>query len=64
MLYETGDVGESDRVEAYAWYTLAAKNGELNAREKCVQLEAGFTDEQLKSGRSRCSEIIVPLRID
>ena len=58
MLYETGDVGESDRVEAYAWYTLAAKNGELNAKEKCVQLEAGFTDEQLKSGKSRCSEIM------
>ena len=64
MLYETGDVGESDRVEAYAWYTLAAKNGELNAKEKCVQLEAGFTEEQLKSGKSRCSEIMFLYGID
>ena len=65
---ETGDAGDTDLVEAYMWYQLAAKQGEPRSKVNLKRLMPRLTPEQISEGerrvlmfRSRATELPNPL---
>ena len=58
--YNLGYIGESvpqDYVEAYAWYSVAATNGDEVAKEGLPLVKAELTREQLTAAQRRAAEL-------
>lgn len=55
VLYLNGDGVPLDRVEAYAWFTLAADQGEADALEAEAALSVELSDEELARAKERAT---------
>ena len=55
--YLNGAEVPEDHVEAYAWYSVAAENGEEDAKEMVLSVKAQLTPEQLTEGQKRAAEL-------
>lgn len=56
VLYLNGDGVPLDRAEAYAWFTLAADQGESGALEAEAVLSVELSDEELARAKERASQ--------
>ena len=57
-MYKNGEGVIEDNVEAYAWFNVAAANGNKIAAENREQLKKNMTPEQIAEGRKRSREIM------
>ena len=55
VLYLNGDGVPLDRAEAYAWFTLAADQGESSALEAEAALSVELSDEELTRAKERAT---------
>lgn len=55
VLYLNGDGVPLDQVEAYAWFTLAADQGEPDALEAEAALSVELSDEELARAKERAT---------
>ena len=60
--YETGVNAPQSAIPAWAWFSVAARNGHAPAREKIAALEKQFSTEELKSARKRLEKISADLK--
>jgi TPR repeat protein len=57
LIYADGKGVPEDDIEAYAWYSVAAVNGNEKAKEELSKARAKLTTEQLAEGQKRASEL-------
>lgn len=58
MMYQLGEGVKANLVTGYAWFALAAKNGNADADGKCTQLEEQLSEEDVLKGKTRLSELV------
>ena len=60
-MYGNGLGIDADPVEAFAWWSLAAENGDAKAEVNRKSIEAKLSDEQKTAAKARASELSAKL---
>jgi hypothetical protein len=58
VTYDNGDAGKKDKVQAHAWYNIAAANGHEVAKKAKTMVAEEMTKEQIAEAQKLSREMV------